>query len=159
MYTNHAKTISRLGLIMLILLSGLALLPFSPLSAEQLDWRAFAGIYEAELDVAEDSGAPGSAFLFHGAGYPANQPATILIDGIAAGSLMTNGDGQATFLIQTHPSDALGSYQITLAVDANSSATEDITLNDDPLLPPPPDFDGLVLPLSHSNTFLPIVRK
>lgn len=159
MLSTKTKVISRIGFMLLILLSGFAILPFTPISADQLDWRAFAGIYQPTLTVNVANGAPGSAFLFQGAGYPASQLATVFVNGIAVGSLPTNASGEAAFVIQTHPLDALGSYQISLATDANASATVPITLDNGSVVPPPSGFDGPTIALDHTNTFLPIIRR
>lgn len=147
---------SRTLLVLLILLSGLALIPFTSFSAEKLNWELFAGIYEPDLDVVgEDKGFPGSAFLFRGVGYPPNALATVYIDGDARGTLFTDGQGRAQFLIQTEPGDPFGRYYVTLATDANTSDTDDIRLeSDEPLIPPPPGWDGLTI-LLFGDTLTP----
>lgn len=146
---EKGKVISRMALALLVILSGLALLPFSGLSAEKLGWEQYAGIYQPILTVEVDRGFPGSAFVFHGSGYPPNALATVYIDGNARGTLFTNGDGTATFLIQSQPTDMRRRYYITLATDANTSATQDIRLRDDePILPPPPGFVGPIFELT-----------
>ena len=144
MLRDYWQLISRVGLGLLVLLSGLAMLPLTGLSAEKLGWELYVGIYEPSLDVlGEDKGFPGSAFLFGGAGYPPDTLATIYVDGAARGTLMTDGQGTAQFLIQTEPGDPLGRYFITMATDANTADTDDIRLEDDePIIPPPPGWNG-----------------
>jgi hypothetical protein len=144
MISERWRAISRIGLLLLVLLSGISLLPFTGLSAQKLGWELYAGIYQPELNVVgADSGFPGSAFLFEGVGYPPNTLATVYVDGQERGTLTTDNQGQALFLIQTAGDDPLGQYFITLATDANTSATDDIRLqNDEPVIPPPPGWDG-----------------
>lgn len=144
MINERWRAVSRIGLLLLVLLSGISLLPFTGLSAQKLGWELYAGIYQPELNVVgADKGFPGSAFLFEGVGYPPNTPATVFVDGQERGMLTTDNQGQAQFLIQTEADDPLGHYFITLATDANTSATDDIRLeNDEPNIPPPPGWDG-----------------
>ena len=138
MFQEHWKLINRSGVVLLVLISGLAVLPLTGLSAEKLGWEMYAGLYEPDLDVlGEDKGAPGSAFLYEGVGYPPNTLATIYVDGDPRGTLFTDGQGSAQFLIQSEIGDPLGRYYISMATDANTSATEDIRLEDDePIIPP-----------------------
>ncbi len=134
---------SRAGLALIILLSGLALIPFTSLRAEELTWRLFANIYQPDLSVNDNSGRPGSAFLFTGSGYPPLAAATIYIDGRPLGGLTTDSSGGATFLLRTDSLDPPGRYFITLATDANTSDTRHIDLEPaEPLVPPPPNYDG-----------------
>jgi hypothetical protein len=131
-----------------ILLSGLALLPFADLSAEQLGWQLYAGIYNPDLDVEPDDGFPGSAFVFTGSGYPPNTLATVYVGNNAIGTVMTDDSGWTTFAIQTAPGDPFDRYYITLATDANTSDTKDFDLEDDePIWPLPPGYNGPVFDL------------
>lgn len=150
MLSQRAKQFSRIGFVLIIILSGLALLPFSPLSAEKLTWQRFAAVYQPDLDVvSEDDGAPGSAFVFAGEGYPPHALATVYADGVPIGTLTTDGAGSASFAIQTSSGDGLGRYFITLATDANTSATDDFDLEaDEPIWPLPPGFSDPVFNLS-----------
>lgn len=150
---------SRGALALLILLSGLAFVPFTGLSGEELDWQLYAGVYQADLDVDEDRGSPGSAFLFTGAGYPANTLATVYVNGTPVSLVWTDGDGETQFLLQTQPDDMPGEYFITLATDENNSDTEDIELDpSEPTQAPPPDYDGPVTGLQ-AGSYLPFIAK
>lgn len=134
---------SRGALALLILLSGLAFVPFTGLSGEDLDWQLYAGVYQANLDVDEDRGSPGSAFLFTGTGYPANALAIVYVDGVPVSVVWTDGNGETQFLIQTRPDDPPREYFVTLATDDNTSDTENIELDaSEPTHAPPPDYDG-----------------
>lgn len=143
----------------LVLISGLAILPFRPLLAERLTWQRWANVYNPDLDVVgEDKGFPGSAFLFRGLGYPPNTLAFVYIDGDLRGDVTTDATGRADFLIQTEPGDPFGRYFVTLVVDDNLTATDDFRLEDDePILPPPPGFDGPIFFLTPDPTPTPSV--
>jgi hypothetical protein len=163
MANNRAKFVSRLALALLILLSGLAMLPFSGLTAEslteKLTWEQFAGGYQPILTVDESVGAPGSAFLFKGADYPPQALATIYVNGVARGTLLIGLDGTADFLLQSHPTDPLGIYNVTLATDPNISATVPIELVEDAeILPPPIGFSGPVFDLN-ILMYLPLIYR
>lgn len=152
---------SQLGYVILVLLSGLAFLPFASLTAEELGWQLYAQIYNPTLDIDEDKGAPGSSFLFVGAGYPPNATATVYIDGIYRGQLTTDSGGRAEFLIQTDADDMLDRYFVTLTTDSNNLATNDFRLEaDEPILMPPPGFNGPVFNLFGQlpSLYLPIIR-
>ena len=142
------KMIYRFLTAAIIFLSGLALLPFAKLSADPLGWQRYAGVYNPDLDVNPDKGFPGTAFVYVGSGYPPNALATVYVDGVPLGTLMTDGSGWATFAIQTTSSDPLGRYYVTMATDPNTSDTKDFDLEDDePLIPLPPGFPGPVFVL------------
>lgn len=135
------KWITIMVLAAVVLLSGLAMMPFASLSAEPLDWQKFANVYLPVLNIDEDKGQPGSGFIFMAAGYPPNTDATVYVGVEARGIVTTDDNGQATFAIQTANNDPLGRYFITMAVDANTSATNDLRLESDrPLLILPPGF-------------------
>lgn len=137
------KIITRGVLIAIILLSGLAFLPFIKLQAAPLNWQLFAGVYQPDLDADPHKGAPGSAFLFQASGYPPHALGTIYIDGTPIGMVYLDGAGQTEFVIQTAPSDPYIRYDVTLATDPNTLDSRHFDLEDDePLLPPPPNFEG-----------------
>lgn len=141
MFEHNKKTVTQILLTLVVLFSGLAFTPFASLSAAELDWQQFASVYLPTLHIDEDKGQPGSGFIFHGSGYPANTQTTIYVDGEPRGYVTTNSNGQATFAIQTETVDPLGRYYITMAADANTSATNDLRLEwDRPLLTLPPGF-------------------
>ncbi len=144
MMTRRFQAVSRIALILFVLLSGIALLPITGISAEKLGWEAYAEAYQPDLDVVgQDKGAPGSAFLFRGVGYPRNTLATVYVDGVARGTLMTNNRGRAVFVIRSEAGDPTGRYFVTLAINSNVSATDDVRLRTDkPLIPPPPGWNG-----------------
>ena len=148
----------RLALTLVILLSGVAMVPFIDIPAEAIGWELLAGVYEPSLDVDEDSGAPGSVFAFTGSDYPPNSPATVYVDGRRVGSLNTDGSGRATFMLDTAGADP-GRYNVTLEVDVNASATEDIRLEtDEDLVTPPSGFTGprFTLEGQQMRTYLPL---
>lgn len=150
------EKVTRLALTLVILLSGVALIPFIDLPVGAINWELFVGAYEPTLDVDEDSGAPGSIFAFTGSGYPPSSMTTIYVDGVRVGSVMTDASGMATFTLNTTGAD-LGVYNVTLEVDANATATETIELtDDDPVVMPPPNFVGPEFSLL-PRIFMPII--
>lgn len=154
----NKEQIARLSITLLILFSGVALLPFVNLPAGAIGWESLAGAYAPELSVDEDSGAPGSLFAFTGSGYPPHSLATIYIDAEASGQVLTDAQGGATFILNTVGANA-GVYNVTLEVDANASATENIEIiAGDTLLTLPTGFAG---PTVYINPplFLPVVIR
>ena len=157
MSEQRQKLLSRGALALLILLSGLAFIPFTGFSSDDLGWHLYSGAYQVELNVNHDRGAPGSAFHFTGSGYPASALAIVYVDGIPVGNVWTDASGNAEFLIQTQTDDELGEYFVTLATGSNTSATEDIELDaGEPVQPPPPDFEGFIFGLQ-AGYFLPFI--
>lgn len=149
----------RLSLTAVILLSGWALVPFinMPVRAA-ITWQTLIGVYEPELTVNEPLGMPGSIFAFTGSSYPANSQATVFVDGDPLGVVMTDGDGMATFMINTAGA-ANGQYNVTLEVDINAAATTGIELVEDgPVVMPPPGFTGPTFNLGHV-IYLPSITR
>lgn len=144
MKTTRWQAIGRVAYLMFVLLSGVALLPFTGITAAKLGWQNFAEAYQPDLDVvSRDQGAPGSAFILVGAGFPHSAPATVYVDGVARGTLTTSNRGRAVFVIQSEVGDPRESVLITLATDANISATDVVRLRDaGPLIPPPSSWNG-----------------
>lgn len=151
----NRETVVRAALALAILLSGLAMAPFVDLP-DAIGWEQLAGVYEPELAVNATSGAPGSIFAFTGTNYPPNSQATIYVDGQWRGTVMTDGVGMATFLLDTFGSPP-GSYNVTLEVDVNASATQSITLvSGGTVVTPPPNFPGPKVYLLHVR-LLPVL--
>lgn len=135
MSTKRWEVFSRSVLALVLLLVGVAMAPFVDLPQMHLGWQQFAGVYEGQLDVNYDDGRPGSYFRFTGSNFPPNQTATILRNGEAIGSMMTNGNGQLAFNLSTNQA-AAGVYTITAAVGANAAGSDSFTLaNNAPLRP------------------------
>lgn len=150
------KVVPRVLITLLILLSGLAMIPFVELPTAALGWELFAGIYTPDLTVNQTSGAPGSVFAFTGTNYPANSLANIYVDGNLVGTVMTDGAGKGSFLIDTRGSIP-GQYNVTMEVDINASATQGIDLiAGGTIVVPPPGFPGPTFLVGHP-VFLPAV--
>lgn len=149
------KTI-RVVIVLLILLAGLALLPYVDLPAEALTWQLYSGVYEATLDVNHTEGSPGSYFLFTGSNYPANSIANVTVNGIEVGTVETDNSGNLSFIISTAHSNP-GSYTVSATVDANASAAANFTLVINGTFQPI-EGDGPVFTLIEAN-YLPVVRK
>lgn len=154
----NRELLSRLSLTLLVLLAGLAMIPYVDLPNTAVGWEMLAGVYTPELNVNESSGGPGSAFLFTGTNYPPNSVATIYVDGEPVGMVTTDGAGMGMFLINTLGAPP-GEYNVTMEVDVNASATESFELVDDqePVLPPP-DFSGPTFFLGPA-IYLPVIMR
>ncbi len=146
----------RIAIVLVVLLAGLALLPYIDLPAEALTWQLYSGVYEATLDVNHPTGSPGSYFLFTGTNYPANSTAVISVNGEDIGNVQTDGHGDLSFTIATANSDP-GSYTVMAVVDVNASAASNFTLviNGDHQ---PVEGTGPIFSLEQVNYF-PAVRK
>lgn len=155
MKSVNKDKIIRFGLLLVILLSGVAMIPFVDLPVGAIGWESLAGVYAPELTVNETSGAPGSTFAFTGSGYPPNSLATVYVNGEASGSVRMDGGGSATFKINTI-GVAPGPLNVTLEVDINASATQSIDLveSGSPVTPPE-GFDGPTFFAGHP-VFLPV---
>jgi hypothetical protein len=143
---------------LVILLSGVAMIPFINLPSEKIGWDLFAGVYTPELTAIETSGAPGSVFAFTGSNYPPNTTAQLFIDGVQSGEVQIDENGGSTFLLNTVWA-AAGQYNITLEVDINASATQAIELIEGgTLVTPPAGFPGPEFSIVQP-AFLPVIRK
>lgn len=141
---ENRELMSRVLIAALILMSGLALVPYIDLPQTTLGWEQFAGIYAPELVVEPEIGRPGSVFTGTGSNYPANSLATIYLDGTPLGTVMTDDNGAATFYINTLGASP-GLYNVTLEVDVNASATDNFELTaDGPFTPLPPNPAGSI---------------
>jgi hypothetical protein len=153
---ERIEKIIRIAIVLVILLGGLALLPYIDVPAEALTWQLYSGVYEATLEVNHDQGSPGSYFLFTGTNYPANSLATISVNGSEIGEVETDGNGDLSFIIATANSDP-GSYTVTAAVDVNASAAANFTLVINGQFQPSPG-NAPIFSLEEVNYF-PAMRK
>ena len=154
----NKEQIFRLSITLIILLSGVAMIPFIDLPAGAIGWESLADVYTPDLTVNEDSGAPGSHFAFTGAGYPPNSQATIYFSGEAIGQIMTDEQGGATFILDTSEVEP-GSYNVTVEVDSNATATANIQLIDGgEMVTPPAGFEGQTF-YANPHIFLPIIVR
>lgn len=140
------RAIVRMVFALVILLAGIAMVPYVDRPVAALEWRMMAGVYAPELSVHETEGAPGSAFAFTGSGFPAHSEATLFVNGRYLGRVLTDGQGSAQFIVQSPASSlAIGQYDITMEVDMNASATQGFSLSHDaPLVMAPDGFGGPV---------------
>lgn len=157
MRTNR-ESLTRMLIAAIILMSGLALVPYLDLPQTTLGWEQFAGIYTPELVVEPEASRPGSTFTAVGSNYPTNSLATVYVDGTAIGEVMTDENGNATFYINTFGAEE-GVYNVTMEVDVNSSATDNFLLDEDePYIPDPTIPLGPIFYLPQ-DLFLPFVIK
>lgn len=150
------EKIIRIAIVLVILLAGLALLPYIDLPAEALTWQLYSGVYEATLTVNHAEGSPGSYFLFTGSNYPPDSVAAISINGNEVATIQTDGSGNLNFIVATANSNP-GSYTVSAAVDVNASAAANFVLSTNaPLWPQ--EGDGLIISLT-PTIYFPVFRK
>jgi hypothetical protein len=153
----NQERVVRIVVALAILLAGVTLVPFVSQPVKAIGWELFAGVYSPVLTVNATSGAPGSVFAFSGSGYPPNTLATVYVNGKAVGTVMTDGNGGAAFLLNTIGA-APGLYNVTLEVDINASATQSIELvAGGTVVTPPPGSPGPVF-FVNDVVFLPLIR-
>ncbi|MEW5986371.1 MAG: hypothetical protein AB1791_07035 [Chloroflexota bacterium] len=143
------------GIIALVILfSGLALLPYIDLPSEALSWQKYAGVYDATLTVNYPDGQPGSYFTFTGNNYPPDSALTVAIDGETLGTVVTDSDGYVVFILDT--GGALpATYTVSATVDANATASAVIALS--PGAPfRPLEGEGPIFSLG-ARLYLPVV--
>ena len=153
----NREKVFRLVLTLMVLLSGLALIPFVDQPVTAIGWKLFAGIYTPQLDVNATTGAPGSVFSFTGSNYPPNSLAAIYVNGQWRGTVMTDAAGAATFQVNTLGA-AIGRYDATLEVGINASATNGFDLDDSQPVVPPSSLPGPIV-FAQNILFLPVVQK
>ncbi len=149
------ESVLRMAIVLAIMLSGLAMVPFVELPTYALGWTLFANIYEPELAVNEAIGAPGSVFTFTGSNYPGDSLAMIYVDGSEIGTVMTDSSGMASFLIDTAGA-LLGVVNVTMEVDINASATQSVELVVDGAIVLPTDTLGPIFEIGNP-VYLPTI--
>jgi hypothetical protein len=111
------------GLIALvILLSGLALIPFVNLPTEAIGWQRFAGVYDAVLTINYPDGIAGSYFTITGQNFPAESMAGVFLNDREIGAVPTDSGGNLNFIISTFNLDP-GVYTVVATVHANATAS------------------------------------
>lgn len=112
------------------------------------------------LVVNYSSGAPGSYFTFTGSDFPANQTATIGVNGHVLGTVPSDTSGNLAFLLRTHSTTQEGFYTVTASVTAIAMAHW--TLDAD-LEVRPQEGSGPILDvpdgIAHRAVFVPLVVK
>lgn len=121
------EKITRGIVALVILLAGVALIPFVSLPTEAISWQQYAGVYDAFLAVNYTEGQPGSFFTFSGSNYPPNSIADVTLNSQQIGSVASDSGGNFTFILNTYGLDP-GLYTVTAAVNANASASVTIEL-------------------------------
>ncbi len=138
---------------------GVFLLPYVGNARAAINWELFGAAYTPDLSVSDNKGASGSQFAFTGSGYPANQLAVIFVNGDVVGSVMTDGSGIGTFIIDTTGVPD-GVLTVVMETDANMSAFKDITVNSlEPVVNPPGGFVGKTFGTTGFKTYLPTVLR
>lgn len=159
MSQERKEAVSRLIITAFILLGGLLLLPYIGNARAAINWEAFGNAYAPDLSVSDNKGAPGSQFAFTGTGYQPNRLAIIFVNGQVVGSVVTDSNGMATFIIDvTGVPD--GELTVVMETDANVSAFKTITVDSsEPVVMPPGGFTGATFGTTGNSIFLPFVRR
>ena len=128
-------------------------------------WMAgFGGVlvYETrpELAINVADGSPGSFFTLTGSDFPANEEATVNINGHDLGAVSTNENGGFTLILSTADADE-GLYSVTVRV--NPSATTSFVLDSEaPLRPKEGAGTEISVPANIAQTerlFLPFISR
>ncbi|MBK7894974.1 MAG: hypothetical protein WAS33_22325 [Candidatus Promineifilaceae bacterium] len=159
MSQERKEAVSRLIITAFVLLGGLLLLPYMGNARAAINWEVFGGAYSPDLSVNANRGAPGSQFAFTGTGYHPNRLAVIFVNGQVVGSVITDGGGSATFLIDTTGvSD--GELTVVMETDANVSAFKMVTIDGaETVVPAPGGFTGPSFGTTGNSVFLPLVNR
>lgn len=159
MSQEKKEAVSRLLITAFVLLGGMLLLPYVGNARAAINWEAFGGAYTPDLSVNENKGAPGSQFAFTGSGYQPNRLAVVFVDGQVVGGVTTDGNGMATFIIDT-TDVADGELTVVMEMDANISAFKSITVDStEPIVSAPGGFAGKIFGTTGNSTFLPLVNR
>lgn len=117
-------------------------------------------VTEPELLMHYTTGAPGSYLSVAGQNFPANETATITVNGRMMGTTAVDGNGRFLFILTTTNADE-GEYYITASV--NPSATKKFTLNAaDPVRPQEDTGDTFEIPAEiafDEFVFLPAIVR
>lgn len=159
MSQENKEAVSRLIITAFVLLGGLLLLPYVGNARAAISWEVFGGAYSPDLSVNENKGAPGSQFAFTGTGYQPNRLAAVFVNGQVVGGVTTDGNGTATFVIDT-TGVADGELTVVMETDANVSAFKTITIDSgETVVSPPGGFGGKTFGTTGNSTFLPFVNR
>jgi len=109
----------RIMVALVILLSGLAIIPFVSLPTQAFRWQRYANAYQPTLAINHVSGGRGSFFRITGSGYPADTTVTVFVNGVLVGVTSTDDLGEVDVSLSTSQAD-LGWYVVV--VMANPSA-------------------------------------
>ncbi len=99
----------------------LSLQRFEAYPDESGRWDEYSQISAHNLALDYSEGAPGSTFTIIGSGYPANSLATVYINYIGVGTLMTDSDGKFKLTITMSIATQAGDYLITVSVNPTYS--------------------------------------
>lgn len=107
------KQIIRLLIASAVFLSGAAMIPLVGLPSEGYRWQAYADAYQPLMvEINYESGMPGSFFTLTGFNFPPSGEVSILVNGMALGTVTADSLGGFAFLIDTAGAEA-GYYFVT----------------------------------------------
>jgi hypothetical protein len=166
------QRVKRLILALVVVLSGLLLVPYVALPHESFSWKLFVGAYRdvPAMGVNFTTGAPGSFFTVSGYNFPPNQPVTIAVNERTLGTTTASADGSFSVVINTAGADR-GVYFVT---GDNPNITQRIALTGDAITrfevldgaPLRAREGGSSLPLlnlppglAEQRVYLPLVRR
>jgi len=159
------KTYRIVLMILVVLLAGFA---FMPVLAFPLDvdttWQRFAEAYNpTEIYVNYPDGAPGSYFTVWGNNFQPNSSAGVYVNQIYLGTVLTSSNGHLELMLQTLPTNPLGTYQV-LVTCAGASRTTEYQLIAGGIARPPESQDVPVIPVDdaagwQNRVYFPVVKK
>lgn len=115
------KKLAYTVMALMILVSGIALIPVMGLPVQGFNWQLFANVYELPtLEVNHLSGKPGSFFTFTATGLSPNTKYSITANGVLLGEVETDEAGNLTFVLNTALGNP-GHYLITVDTESGSS--------------------------------------
>jgi hypothetical protein len=154
------KNIHRILLSLAVLMLGVAMIPVMGLPVAGFTWQRFADVYlPTTLEVDHPSGQPGSYFTITGMNYPVDADLDVHVNGVLLGSVHSDLNGNAVFVISTTGA-ALGYYTVVLG-QVNDVYTRFELIADAPLWPQVGEAPVLPLPADIANRliFLPAIRR
>ncbi len=142
------KTFAKTFYIIMILVSGAALIPVLGVQGRTFRWQNYAGLYETPtpptftLLINHSHGAPGSFFTVTGTGLPSNTPISVFANGVQiASNIMANDFGEVSFQLNTSNA-SLGLYEITISTNTSASSPSSVAFNLIPNGPQHPPTGG-----------------
>lgn len=159
MSQQRKDVVFRLFITLFVLLCGVFLLPYVGNARAAINWETFGSAYTPDLSVDTNTGAPGSQFAFTGSGYQPNWLAVIYVNGDVVGSVVTDGNGGGTFIIDTTGVPD-GELTVVMETDANVSAFKTVTVDSaESVVNPPGGFTGPLFGTTGSNSYIPFTQR
>jgi hypothetical protein len=114
-----------------------------------------------QLTISDRTGQPGSAFTIRGSNYLPDAQATVTINGVQLGTLITDATGMLTVTLETAINAAPGYYEVTIASSPQRASTGYTLDADEPLREAEAGSASILVPstVSPAAVYLPLVHK